>query len=151
MKKWVRWLLISIGIAAGVLILFLVIIIIGTKGAILTGGVPLEGLEFSAGGIPGVPVYPDAVQSTESEGVSVPDDMRRVIGTNDDQWKRYLTDASKEEVEAWYVDAMPQAEFRAGSERESGVLLFFAADTRYAIYVTVIEGQTNIIIAAGKE
>ena len=150
-KKWLRRILLFLGGVVLVLIILVVVAIISSQGRILTGGVPLGGVTFTSGGIPGVPVYPDAEQSTDSAGVDVPDDMLRVIGTREDQWNRYLTDDSPDDVLSWYSQAMEEAGFQQGGLRESGVLIFPHGDTRYALYVTVSEGRTNIILAVGME
>lgn len=59
-------------------------VIIATEGTILAGGVPLEGVTFTSGDIPDYPAYPGAIQSTESAGVAVPDDMWCLIGTREE-------------------------------------------------------------------
>lgn len=151
MKVWLKALLITLGSVAGLVMVLVIILVVSSKGTILTGGVPLGGVKFTAGNIEGVPVYPGAEQLTDNEGVSVPDDMRRVIGSKEDQWKRYVTDDEPQAVKDWYAQAMVDAGFTAGAPRESGILIFPTGDTRYAVFVTVVEGRTNIIVAAGKE
>ena len=59
-----RILLIVVALA----VLVIVVAIVATGGTILTGGVPLGGVSFTSGDIPGYPVYPRATQSTESAG-----------------------------------------------------------------------------------
>ncbi len=149
-KKW----LIRIGsYLVGVFVVSVGLVVISniTSGGSGTRGVPSAGVSFTSGGIPGVPVYPNAAQSTDSAGVAIPDDMRRVIGTREDRWKRYLTDDSPDEVLSWYNQAMEAAGFQQGGPRESGVMVFPHGDIRYALYVTVADGRTNIILAVGWE
>jgi len=143
--------LILLGGLVVALVLVVVLVIVGSRGTILTGGVPLGGITFTSGDIPRVPAYPGSTQSTDSKGVSVPDDMRRVVGTKEAMWKRYLTGDSAEQVLAWYDKAITDAGFEAPRLREAGLLLFTTGDRRYMVYVTSVQGQTNIILAAGKE
>lgn len=147
MKKALKWTGITVG---GLIVLIIVLVIVCSRGTIFTGGVPLGGVTFTSGDIPGFPVYPGAVQSTESKGVSVPDDMRRVIPQRQGQWKRYLTADSPQKVLDWYDQAVP-ADFQRAQPRESGVKVFFKGGFRYGLYITAAEGRTNIILATGRE
>lgn len=140
------------GIVVGSLIvLIVVIVIVGSRGTIFTGGVPVGKVNFTSGDIPGVPAYPGAIQTTDNTGVTVPDDMRRVIPQKDDQWKRYLTSDSPEKVLAWYDKEFLRLGLNKSQPRESGMLLYTNSDTRYGVYAVVAQGKTNIILAVGKE
>jgi hypothetical protein len=146
-----RRLVMILGVLIAGVIVLIVIALIGTQGKILTGGVPLGGVGFTTGSIPGFPTYPGAEQSTDSSNVTVPDDMRRVIGSKEDQWKRYLTDDALADVIAWYEQAMVDAGFESSAPRDSGVRVYFQGDYRFALYVMPLEGRTNIILATGLE
>ena len=143
--------MIALGALVLVFIAIVVVTMIATQGAILTGGVPIGSVSFSDGDIPGFPVYPEAEQSLETGNISIPDDMRRVIGTREDDWKRYLSNASPQEILTWYDQALEAAGFEKGSPRESGILVFPQGDMRYALYIVVVDGQANIIAAVGRE
>jgi hypothetical protein len=152
MKKLLIGGVVLIGVLLAACVCLVLAVIVATQGTILTGGVPLGGVTFTSGDIPGVPVYPGAVQSTDSAGVSLPDDMRRVIGTREAVWKRYLTGDSPAQVLAWYDQAIAKAGYQKGQSRQSGVVIFFpSGDVRGALYVTTVQGKTNIILATGKE
>ncbi|MBW8010288.1 MAG: hypothetical protein FVQ83_03460 [Chloroflexi bacterium] len=139
-------------ISIGVLLVLLVgLIILSAGGTIFTGGVPLGGVSFTSGDIPGVPLYPGAEQSTDSSGVSIPYDMHRVIGSDEAQWKRYITVDSPDEVRAWYLEALADAGFGEPSHRESGADVYPEGDVRYGVYVIELDGRTNIILAVGNE
>ena len=148
-----KWLIRIVSYLIGIALVSVTTVIISniSSGRSATKGVPSAGVTFTSEGIPGVPVYPAAAQSTDSAGVAVPDDMRRVIGTREDRWTRYLTDDSPDEVLNWYGQAMEAAGFEQGGPRESGVVVYPHGDIRYALYVTVADGLTNIIIAVGWE
>lgn len=148
MKKWLKWALISI---AALLVVMVVLTIISTKGTIFTGGVPFGGVTFTSGDILDMPLYPGAQQSTDSSGVSIPDDMTRPIGSDEAKWKRYLTDDSPDEVRDWYQQELTDAGFSEPSHRESGADIYPEGDVRYGVYVMELDGQTNIILAVGNE
>ncbi|HEY69788.1 MAG TPA: hypothetical protein G4O08_04295 [Anaerolineae bacterium] len=107
---------------------------------------------FTAGDISGdipVPVYPGALQSTESAEISLPEDITPGVVTTD--LKRYLTDDSADQVLEWYAQSLVDAGFNYQGVRDSGAVFFMTANWRYGLVVTTIQGQTNIIIAAGHE
>jgi len=148
MKKALLW---GGIIVVAVVVLLVVAVVIGSGGSIFNNGVPLGNVGFAQDSIPGMPAYPGATQSTDSTGITVPDDMRRVIPQNQDKWNRYVVADATDKVSSWYDKAMADAGFEAAKPRDSGVKVFFKSGARYAVYVTVVEGKTNVVTATGIE
>lgn len=137
---------------AGLIGLLVLYVVISTKGMIFTGGVPLGGVTFSEEQVANFPVYPGAQITTDDKGITVSDDLQRVVGIKETRWNRYLTDQSAETVIAWYQTATVEAglgELKARSD--AGTYIAVQGDTRYALYVISAGGTTSIVIGSGKE
>jgi len=123
--------------------------LMGLAFALLLSACQSQSNGFTSGDIPGVPVYPGAVQTTESTEISLSKDLTPgVVAT---ERKRYLTDDSPEQVLAWYNEAVPEAGFDLGEPRVSDSLFFLTSEWRYGIYVVSDQGKTNIFILGGHE
>ncbi|MCL6450166.1 MAG: hypothetical protein K6T75_02600 [Acetobacteraceae bacterium] len=56
-RKWRHWLLVALGGVVAAFALLVVLLIAATRETILTAGVPLGRVQFTAGDLPGVPAY----------------------------------------------------------------------------------------------
>lgn len=145
----IKKILIGLAVLVGLLVLFL---IVSTRGMIFTGGVPLGGVTFSEEKVVNFPVYLGAKMTTDDKGITVPEDLRRVVGDKEDRWNRYLTDQSKETVIAWYQTATVEAGLgELAARSDAGAYIVAQGDTRWALYVTSAGGTTSIVIGSGKE
>jgi hypothetical protein len=127
-----------------------VVVLVISKGSIINNGVPMEKVNFSSGGFGEADViYPNSNQETSSEGVSIPDEMKKVVNTN--QWKRFVTSDSKDTITQYYDSRMPSLGFSKGQTKEPGILVYTTGNTRFFIYILEVDGKNNIIIGLGKE
>ena len=123
--------------------------LVGLACAVILSACQSQSSGFTSGDIPGVPVYPGAVQTTESTEISLPNDL--TPGVVPTERKRFLTDDTPEQVLAWYAAAIPEAGFDVGEPRVPDSLFFLTSEWRYGLYVVSDQGRTNIFVLGGHE